>query len=610
MRRALITLLWSGFCWLLAGMASASAAQPVHADIRVLIDISGSMKQNDPQNLRRPALRMLVGLLQPGSKAGVWTFAQYANALVPPAEVDKAWKQQALAASQQIDSPGMFTNIERVLRRAIHDWEGVPPHHRRNLLLLTDGMVDVSKTPGESAASRQRILDELLPRIRELQAQVHTIALSSRADHELLKRLAHDSGGWYQQVDSADQLQRVFLKLFEQAGQPDGLPLKGNKFRVDNTIREATVLVFRADGNPEPRLTTPSGSTFGRDDAPGNVTWYHDTGYELVTLHDPQVGEWTLAGDVDPDNRVMVVTDLRLQLSELPGRIAAGEPLPVSASLTNDGRLITRHEFLDLVEVRAETLGERGLAPQPLNDKGYKGDTRAGDGRYGMDLVENRAQPELNLVVAAESPTFLRERRHLLAVVEPATLVVGKDDQGVPIVTLRVDDTVMGDRKPTVTAWQPAADDSRQPLILSPQSDGSQVAVLSDPAAPVYARIEGITRLGNHIDHEIGPVYAPGMAPPTPPPAAAPPAHPAAEPTAAQPSAPPAPRAEAETEPEQQDAQSGWLMPAIAFVAVNLLLGGGGLFWWRRRRRRDDEEIALLDEGEEAVTPSGKEPEA
>ncbi len=59
---------------------SVSAAT---SDVRVVIDVSGSMKQNDPQNLRAPGLRLLSGLLPPESAAGVWTFAsgQYAGAL-------------------------------------------------------------------------------------------------------------------------------------------------------------------------------------------------------------------------------------------------------------------------------------------------------------------------------------------------------------------------------------------------------------------------------------------------------------------------------------------------------------------------------------------------
>ena len=54
----------------------AEAQQPIvgRPDVRILIDISGSMKQSDPTNLRAPALELIVQLLPPGSKAGVWLF--------------------------------------------------------------------------------------------------------------------------------------------------------------------------------------------------------------------------------------------------------------------------------------------------------------------------------------------------------------------------------------------------------------------------------------------------------------------------------------------------------------------------------------------------------
>lgn len=594
MGRAFSTLLGVALVLSLAGAGKLLAAQPEHADIRVLIDISGSMKQNDPQNLRRPALRMLVGLLQPGTKAGVWTFAKYARELIQPAAVDPEWKQRALAASEEINSPGMFTNIELVLQRAIREWQGAEVTHRRNLLLLTDGVVDVSKEPGESEASRQRILGQLLPQIRAMDAKVHTIALSERADHELLERLARDTDGWYQQVGSAEELQRVFLKLFEQAGRPTGVPLKGNKFRVDNTIREATVLLFRAAGSAAPTLTSPSGLSFGREQAPPFVSWHHDTGYDLITLRDPEAGEWSLSADIDPDNRVMVVTDLKLQLPELPSRIAVGDALPVAASLANDGRVITRPAFLDLVEMRAETQGEAGLAPWPLNDKGYKGDATAADGVYSMELLEQRPHARLELVVAAESPTFLREYRQLLAVLEPASLEVSSDDTGQVSGRLVVDDVVMRGEGLSIGAWQEAADGTRNKLELALQPDGSYLAQAADPAAPLYARVEGVSNLGNRIARDYGPVYAPGAERPAP--AAEPQPQPEPEPVA-EPEVADSPADQGAAPPQDADQGSAdWLIPTIAFAAVNLLLVLAGLvFWWLRRRAGgDDEEIDLL----------------
>ena len=111
----LLLLLW----WLFGAYALATPREL--ADVRILIDISGSMKQNDPENLRRPALRLLVGLLPPETRAGVWTFGQYVNMQIPLGQVDPAWKARARKSSASIGSPGQFTHIEQALKRATED---------------------------------------------------------------------------------------------------------------------------------------------------------------------------------------------------------------------------------------------------------------------------------------------------------------------------------------------------------------------------------------------------------------------------------------------------------------------------------------------------------
>ena len=110
----------------------ARAAEPI-PDVRVLIDISGSMKHNDPQNLRASALRLLTGLLPKGARAGVWTYGHYVNMLVPLGEVDTAWKNQAEGAASKINSFGLFTNIEDAMQRATSDWREADDHSQRSL---------------------------------------------------------------------------------------------------------------------------------------------------------------------------------------------------------------------------------------------------------------------------------------------------------------------------------------------------------------------------------------------------------------------------------------------------------------------------------------------
>lgn len=589
-------------CLLLAlcGWLSPVWAAPEHNDVRVLIDISGSMKQNDPQNLRRPALRMLVGLMQPETRAAVWTFAKWSNPLVPLADVDEAWKKRAVGAAGQISSPGAFTHIERVIENATADWQGEPTTHRRHLVLLTDGMVDVSKDVQESAQSRQRIIDTWLPKLKALNVHVHTIALSERADHALMQQLSSSTDGRYQQVDSADKLQRTFLKIFEQVGKPDTVPLNDNKFIVDSSVREATVLLFRKPGDEAPVLISPSGEEFTDSDLPAGIAWFRDEGYELVTIASPAKGEWGLRADVDPDNRVMIVTDLKLKVSEVPAHIALGEPLLVSAHLTARGKLVQRKAFLRLLDVQSEALMADGSEQvQDLNDLGQGADDKPGDGRYRMQYAAQQAHDDVELLIAVESPTFMREKRMRLQVHEPASLQV-IEEAGELRAQIKLDEAVLQPGS-KVFLWQRDASGAR--VDLSPLENKGDYAI-ADPAAAVFADVSAKTQLGFALTREYGPVYPPGasakavtepQAEPEPEKALVEPVTPAEE---------QAPEGSAETHEEEA---SSWLMPALIFGGVNLLLIGGGLAAWMiiRKRRQGADDTDLLEEESEPA-PDGE----
>lgn len=572
-----------------------SAVADGGSDVRVLIDISGSMRQNDPDNLRRPALRMLAGLLQPGTRAGVWTFARWVNNLVPVADVDKPWKARVQSLSEQIGSPGQFTNIEMVLDEASRDWIGTPGTQARHLVLLTDGMVDISKRLEDNASSRGRILDELLPRLQGAGVKIHTIALSGRADHELMERLAGESGGWYQQVAVADELQRAFLRMFETVGAPDAVPLQDNRFTVDGSISEATVLAFSRPDSAPVVLHAPSGETFTDSDLPAGVAWYRDQGYDLITIASPQPGEWRLQADLDPDNRVMVVTDLKLQVSEVPRHLAVGEEITVEAHLSNHGELVSRPAFLRLLEVRAAASSD-GEARDISVDEGAGADAQARAGRFQIRYRDSVARPSVELLVAVESPTFMREKRLRLAIHEPFDARIEQTAEG-PVLSVKTDTAVL---RPDVRieAWQQDPQGQRQLLEGAVNTNGEWTAALGDPGAPVYLEAAATTRQGKPVDHRVGPLTAPGVELPVPvtqePVAESPSAAPGAETPAAEPV--PAAQAVAATSPDP-----GWLMPAILFGGLNLLLllTAGGWWYLRRRAKRgeSDSELLLIDAG-------------
>ena len=102
------------------GNAADNEKQKI-TELQVLIDVSGSMKKNDQDNLRVPAITLLINLLPEGAKVGLWLFAENTKELVKTGGVDKKWKKKALAKVKKIHSRGLFTNIEDAIQNAAQE---------------------------------------------------------------------------------------------------------------------------------------------------------------------------------------------------------------------------------------------------------------------------------------------------------------------------------------------------------------------------------------------------------------------------------------------------------------------------------------------------------
>ena len=390
----------------LFGLVPASA---FGADVRILIDVSGSMKQNDPRNLRIPAMRLMSELLPGGTQAGVWLFDGAATPLVATATVDETWRALAREALPRIHSRGQFTHIEQALAAAMGGWESSSAEPgERHVILLTDGVVDVSKDADESAASRARILSTQLDDLIARGVQVHAIALSDAVDKALIEKLTGVTGGWMERASDAARLQRIFLHMLEQTAPPVTVPIEGNRFTVDSTVSEFTLLVFRDSAEPV-TLYQPDGSAWLTEDHPATVSWRHEAGYDLVTVSAPAAGEWRFTGTEDPDNRAVVVTDLALETDPIPPSMMASARLPLAARLTAAGAPVARVELLQLVGTRAVLSQGSGNAAEVVLDF----ETESLD--YRGELIGADIAPGIyELTITADGGSFKRQRKRRL----------------------------------------------------------------------------------------------------------------------------------------------------------------------------------------------------
>ncbi len=603
---------------------SAFALSEPVSDVRVIIDVSGSMKKNDPKNLRAPALRMLVGLMPAKAKSGIWTFGKYVNMQVKHGKVTAAWKKLAMRESKKIHSRGLYTNIEEALKRTSQGWEKPNRKELRHLILLTDGMVDISKNPQDNEASRKRILNNIVPKLKKAGVSIHTIALSANADKKLMAALSGITDGWYEAVDNAEDLQRVFLHIFEKSTRVDTVPLENNNFSIDKSIKDMTVLVFRKPGESETKLVTPGKKTWSYKKHPAGVKWYRDTGYDLISSKDPEAGQWLINAAIDPDNRVMVVTNLKLASGDFPNNIMYGDSLTLTAKLIQEGKTVTQERLLKLVNFNlyqhtlAEAPAEHHAAGSAVGkekkghdstaqtktvmlDDGKGADRLAKDGVYSLVFNTDQTSGDVSLIIQAKSPAFEREARHIIKIhATPADLNIAQQADGqfnlevVPRMELLVPHTISiqvalpdGSKK---TLQQD--DDDKWHVLLAKKFTGKRVTVTlvgtrvnDKPFHVDFDKILEISKKGEqHLSLATQAAHAPAPAVADVPP-------PVPTPHKGKPK---------KTKKKIKKAKKGfnWLSTTMIIVYANiifLIFGGVGYLVWRKRKAKLVKEQAEMD---------------
>lgn len=410
------------FCWHSSGYCQ-SEINSTFNEIQVLIDVSGSMKQNDPHNLRIDATKLLVSLLPDDAAASLWLFAEKTTLLTQSKQIDTNWKQQAVTATDKIHSRGVYTHIEDAIDSALR--HGFAGNGDKYLILLTDGMVDISKDIMVSADSRERILSEWIPKLQQRQIKVQTIALSDQADKELLEKLAFETGGWMETAQSAERLQRAFLKTAQKTAPKDTLPLDNNRFHVDDSVKEFSLVVFKVSQTTPTQLVAPDGN--GIDKHASTVSWLEGAGYDLITVKQPQAGDWRVDAAVDPDNRVMILTDLKLRMDEMPNIIGDKQTIPLRAYVTERDQLLDRTEFLKLIDLSLSIDQQTPMPMKPSPD----------DTGYFIGTLPEMAPGKHRLTLTADGKTFIRELQHEIEVLAAPIRVEKLADSQKRMVTLK-----------------------------------------------------------------------------------------------------------------------------------------------------------------------------
>tara|TARA_S200000501_G_scaffold347163_1_gene361292 strand:+ start:3899 stop:5848 length:1950 start_codon:yes stop_codon:yes gene_type:complete len=324
------------------------------SDFRVLVDVSGSMKQSDPSDMRQPAVDLLIRLAPEKSLMGIWTFGQHVDMLVPHRRISKNWRDFSSSQVDHIHSSAIRTNIGLALEMMLAE-ENVHVAKNRSdtektVLLLTDGVVDISPDVQSNEKERLRIIEQLLPELQNSGLTIHTIALSENADQALLKQLSLATDGVFTVAESADQLTSVFLSVFDLSFPVSRIPIDNQGFLIDSGADEFTLLVIGGD-HASLQLKNPLGFSINASNELSNVNWFSSSDYSLITVSQPEIGKWFVDRGLTQQARVSIVSDVSLRLSDIANNIYPRTAMVIDAVLTETGHPIDEQKLIELIMV-------------------------------------------------------------------------------------------------------------------------------------------------------------------------------------------------------------------------------------------------------------------
>lgn len=201
----------------------------------------------------------------------------------------------------------------------------------------------------------------------------------------------------------------------------NSIKLLQNRFRIDYEIDEITMVFFREYGSLPVVLVRPDGSKIFSGQADGDkVYWYDAATYDLINIKKPMPGPWQAVGQVLPESRIMVLSEVQLHAEPLPPVVFSGEILKQTAYLTNGDDPIENNQFRDVVTLLIDFVSTNnpnfdnfGAADEEIaefTDDGLGMDETPMDGvftgQFNLNIVPGQWIP----VFRVNTPMYSREQ--------------------------------------------------------------------------------------------------------------------------------------------------------------------------------------------------------
>lgn len=216
------------------------------------------------------------------------------------------------------------------------------------------------------------------------------------------------------------------------------IPYFDNRFRIDAQLEEIILIFYRKAGAAPIILVRPDGSKININNyPPKQIEWFDDLTFDMIKIKKPMPGPWQAVGNILPNSKIMVVSDIRLEAEPLPEVILAGETLKIEAKLYNSSSAIEQSAFRSVVSLDVDFYSANKAEDENFNadsvelttfqDDGRGLDEYAADGRFTGEFQLTLAAGSWNPVYSIKMPMVERELPQKTIIVRPSPVELSVD---------------------------------------------------------------------------------------------------------------------------------------------------------------------------------------
>lgn len=185
-------------------------SSPKINDVVMLIDVSGSMKSNDPQNDRFTAVEDLINSMDKSKRVSVITFNDKSSVVIPMSFVNEQLKESLKSNLNDYKDPDGSTDIKTALQTSIQEIKDSEENDRNAMvILLTDGL---------DSNNLNSNMDEAVTPYIDARIPVYTIGLMS-SDFNLLQDISSKTNGAFYNINSVSKLKDIYTTIYHTSNQ-------------------------------------------------------------------------------------------------------------------------------------------------------------------------------------------------------------------------------------------------------------------------------------------------------------------------------------------------------------------------------------------------------